>query len=162
MADDARAVGAVLFAAGGPVTTDDLEARIPGAAVAGALARLATLAPQLGLSLRSTAAGHELTTDAALARFVAPVSEEDTRRIGPAVLEVLTAIAHLQPCTRGEVAALRGVEVAATTLEQLRGHGWIERRGRRDGPGRPTLWGTTRGFLADFGLASLDDLPERD
>ncbi len=77
-------------------------------------------------------------------------------------METLAIIAFHQPCTRAEIEERRGVALAQNTLETLLETGLVRPAGRREVPGRPTLWGTTPEFLARFGLASLADLPKRD
>lgn len=73
-------------------------------------------------------------------------------------LEVLTVVAYRQPVTRPEVEAIRGIN-SDRALSTLAARGLIEEKGHRPGPGRPTEYGTTFGFLEYFGLSSLDDLP---
>ena len=75
------------------------------------------------------------------------------------MLETLAIIAYRQPVTRGDIEDIRGVAVASQIVKQLEDRGWIEAIGYRDAPGRPALFATTRQFLDDLGLASLDQLP---
>ena len=77
-------------------------------------------------------------------------------------METLAIIAYRQPVTRGEIEEMRGTALAQTTLETLLEAGLIAPAGRRDSPGRPTLWVTTTTFLSRFGLKALGDLPRRD
>jgi segregation and condensation protein B len=74
-------------------------------------------------------------------------------------LETLALIAYRQPLTRGEIEAVRGVSVSSSIIKALLERGWIKVLGHRDVPGRPALYGTTRGFLDYFGLKTLSDLP---
>ena len=74
-------------------------------------------------------------------------------------METLAIIAYRQPATRGDIEEIRGVAVNPNVLRQLEERGWIEEVGRRDTPGRPTLFGTTQTFLDDLGLKTLSDLP---
>src|SRR5690625_6432294 len=76
-----------------------------------------------------------------------------------AALEVLAIIAWRQPVTRGDIEEIRGVSVSSQILRNLEDRGWIEILGYRDAPGRPALFGTTKQFLDDLGLSSLQDLP---
>ena len=84
------------------------------------------------------------------------------RRLPRAAMEALSVVAYHQPCTRGEIEEIRGAALAQTTLEALLELGLIAPRGRREVPGRPTLWGTTPRFLEQFGLKSLTDLPRKE
>jgi segregation and condensation protein B len=77
-------------------------------------------------------------------------------------MEALAIIAYHQPCTRGDVEEIRGATLAQTTLESLLELGLVAPRGRREVPGRPTLWGTTPKFLEQFSLKSLADLPRKE
>jgi segregation and condensation protein B len=77
-------------------------------------------------------------------------------------METLAVIAYHQPVTRTEIEAIRGASLGQGVMEALLEAGLIEPRGRKEVPGRPTLWGTTAAFLAQFGLASLRDLPRRE
>lgn len=82
------------------------------------------------------------------------------KKLSRAGIETLAVIAYHQPVTRGEIEEIRGVQLGKGTLDALFEQGWIEPRGRRETPGRPTTWGTTEGFLRFFGLATLADLPD--
>ncbi len=77
-------------------------------------------------------------------------------------MEALSVIAYHQPCTRGEIEEIRGASLAQATLEALLELGLIAPRGRKEVPGRPTLWATTPRFLEQFGLRALTDLPKRE
>ncbi len=81
------------------------------------------------------------------------------RRLPRVAMEVLTLIALHQPITRPEIEAVRGVSLGQGSMDALLEAGLIRPMGRRDAPGRPTLWTTTTHFLAQFGLRSLHDLP---
>jgi segregation and condensation protein B len=74
-------------------------------------------------------------------------------------METLAIVAYRQPVTRGDIEDIRGVTVSSQIVKQLEDRGWIEAIGFREAPGRPALYATTRQFLDDLGLASLDQLP---
>jgi segregation and condensation protein B len=74
-------------------------------------------------------------------------------------METLAIIAYRQPVTRGDIEDIRGVTVASQIIKQLEDRGWVEAIGYREAPGRPALLATTRHFLDDLGLASLEQLP---
>ena len=75
------------------------------------------------------------------------------------MLETLAIIAYRQPVTRGDIEDIRGVTVSSGILKALEARGWIDEVGHREVPGRPALYSTTRSFLDDLGLRSLDELP---
>jgi segregation and condensation protein B len=87
---------------------------------------------------------------------------EKPPRYSRAVLETLAIIAYRQPVTRGDIEEIRGVTVNTQVVKQLEDRNWIEVIGHRDVPGRPALYATTRQFLDDLGLRSLDELPPLD
>lgn len=80
-------------------------------------------------------------------------------RYSRALLETLAIIAYRQPVTRGEIEEIRGVAVSSEIIKTLLGREWIRQVGQREVPGRPSLYGTTRGFLEHFSLQSLEGLP---
>jgi segregation and condensation protein B len=84
------------------------------------------------------------------------------RRLPRVAMETLAIIAYHQPVTRPEIEELRGAALGQGTLDQLLEADLIQPRGRKESPGRPTLWGTTPAFLSQFGLQSLRDLPRRE
>ena len=83
----------------------------------------------------------------------------EARRLPRAVMETLVLIALHQPVTRGEIEDIRGVALAQTTMDLLLESGLVKPWGRKEAPGRPTLWVTTPRFLSQFGLRNLRDLP---
>jgi len=87
------------------------------------------------------------------------LNSEKPPRYSRATMETLAIIAYRQPVTRGDIEEIRGVAVNSQTIRMLEERGWIEAIGHRDVPGRPTLFATTRQFLDDMGLSSLEQLP---
>ncbi len=157
--DQLRLLEALLFAAPGPLTTDDLAARLGDPAdIAALLQELGGNYAERGVNLVRLAGGWTFQTAPDLA------SELKSERVVPrklsrAAIETLAIIAYHQPATRTEIEAIRGVALARGTLDRLMEAGWVRPRGRRDSPGRPLNWVTTPGFLAHFGLDRLDALP---
>lgn len=84
---------------------------------------------------------------------------ENIKKLSRAAVETLSICAYHQPVTRAEIEEIRGVALSKGTLDVLFEAGWIKPRGRRRTPGRPMTWGTTIGFLDQFGLEKVDDLP---
>ena len=154
-----RLLEAVLFAAAEPVPERRLAARLPeGASVKAVLAELDAHYAGRGV--------HLVHIDRAWAFRTAPdlgplLQDEQTvaKKLSRAALETLAIIAYHQPVTRAEIEEIRGVGVSKGTMDVLFEEGWIRPRGRRETPGRPTVWATTEGFLDHFGLARIEDLP---
>ncbi|HBW34557.1 SMC-Scp complex subunit ScpB [Desulfosporosinus sp. BICA1-9] len=111
-----------------------------------------------GLTILEINGGYKLGTKPELARYIEVLYKQPVQVLSNAALEVLSIIAYKQPVTRGEVDFIRGVQSdrALTTLVEK---GLVKEIGRKDGPGRPILYGTTEQFLLHFGLRSLKDLP---
>ena len=86
-------------------------------------------------------------------------TREEPRRLSRAATETLAIIAYHEPVSRAEIEAIRGVQISKGTLDVLMDVGWVRPAGRREGPGRPLLYGTTKEFLTHFGLGSRRDLP---
>ena len=94
--------------------------------------------------------------------FLDRMRPEKPPRYSRATLETLAIIAYRQPCTRGDMEDIRGVAVNSQIIKQLEDRGWIEVIGYREAAGRPALFATTRQFLDDLGLATLEELPTLD
>ena len=115
-----------------------------------------------GIQLREVAGGWRLFTHPAYHDLVEKyVLSWDTRRMSQAALEVLAVVAYLQPVTRNQISAIRGVS-SDTALNTLVERGYVREAGVQEAPGNPTLYATTRSFLEKFGLRSVDDLPSLD
>ncbi len=157
-----RLAEALLFASAEPVSEKALADLLPeGVEAAAVLAALQEALAGRGVELVSVGGGWMLRTAEDLApllrkRFEVP------RRLSRAAVETLAVIAYHQPVTRAEIEDLRGVALSQGTLETLIEAGFVEPKGKREIPGRPTTWGTTKAFLVHFGLASLKDLPRLD
>ena len=153
---------ALLFIAERPLSTAELGelASVPRLQAEGALAALGERLEEdeRGIRLqRNDDAWQLVTAPAAGARLSAYASREEAR-LSPASLEALAVVAYRQPCTRGDVERVRGVD-SDYVIRSLLHRRLIAEVGRRDTPGRPAVFGTTFEFLERFGLASLDDLP---
>jgi segregation and condensation protein B len=112
-----------------------------------------------GVELVSIASGWRFQSRPELREFLDRLHPEKPPKYSRAVLETLAIIAYRQPVTRGDIEDIRGVMVGSQIIKQLEDRGWIESIGHRDAPGRPSLFATTRQFLDDLGLGSLDQLP---
>lgn len=115
-----------------------------------------------GVELVPLATGWRFQSRPELREFLDRLHPEKPPKYSRAVLETLAIVAYRQPVTRGDIEDIRGVAVGSQIVKQLEDRGWIEAIGHREAPGRPALYATTRQFLDDLGLASLDQLPALD
>ena len=113
-----------------------------------------------GVELVEVASGWRFQTAPEVRPYLDRLHPEKPPKYSRATLETLAIIAYRQPVTRGDMEDIRGVTINSQLLKQLEDRGWIEVIGHRDTVGRPALFATTRQFLDDLGLASLDQLPE--
>ncbi|HZY18668.1 MAG TPA: SMC-Scp complex subunit ScpB [Ramlibacter sp.] len=114
---------------------------------------------QRGVELVCVASGWRFQSRPEMREFLDRLHPEKPPKYTRAALETLAIIAYRQPVTRGDMEDIRGVTINTQILKQLEDRGWIEVIGHREAPGRPALYATTRHFLDDLGLASLDQLP---
>ena len=155
----ARAVEAVLFAAGEPMTPEEIAAHVgEGVAVEIALGELAADYAGRGVNLVERGGRWHFQTAADLAHILRREREEP-RRLSRAAVETLAIIAYHEPVSRAEIEAIRGVQISKGTLDVLMEAGWVRPAGRREVPGRPLTYATTPAFLAHFGLESRRYLP---
>ena len=115
---------------------------------------------QRGVELVSVATGWRFQSRPEMREYLDRLHPEKPPRYTRAVLETLAIIAYRQPVTRGDMEDIRGVTINTLIIKQLEDRGWIEVIGHRETVGRPALFATTRQFLDDLGIASLDQLPE--
>lgn len=112
-----------------------------------------------GVELVCVSSGWRFQSRPEMRGYLERLHPEKPPRYSRATLETLAIIAYRQPVTRGDIEDIRGVTVSTNIVKQLEDRGWIEVIGYREAPGRPGLYATTRAFLDDLGLASLDQLP---
>jgi segregation and condensation protein B len=112
-----------------------------------------------GIELAALASGWRFQSAAQMRPYLDRLHPEKAPRYSRAVLETLAIIAYRQPVTRGDIEEIRGVTVSTPVIRTLEDRGWIEVIGYREAPGRPALFATTKSFLDDLGLRSLDELP---
>ena len=114
---------------------------------------------QRGVELVNVASGWRFQSRPELRHYLDRLHPEKPPRYTRAALETLAIIAYRQPVTRGDMEDIRGVAVNSLIIKQLEDRGWVEVIGHRETVGRPALFATTRHFLDDLGLESLDQLP---
>ena len=112
-----------------------------------------------GVELVALATGWRLQSRPEMREYLDRLNPEKPPKYSRAVMETLAIIAYRQPVTRGDIEDIRGVTVASQIVKQLEDRGWVEAIGYRESPGRPALLATTKQFLDDLGLASLEQLP---
>ena len=117
---------------------------------------------QRGVELVQVATGWRFQSRPDMREYLDRLNPEKPPKYSRAVMETLAIIAYRQPVTRGDMEDVRGVTINSLVLKQLEDRGWVEVIGHRETVGRPSLYATTRQFLDDLGLASLDQLPVYD
>ena len=160
-ADLERALEAALFAAEEPMSADALAGflrDIPIEDVREGLRALAAHYEARGVRLVERGGRWHFETAPDLAHFLRRTREQ-VRKLSRAATEVLAIVAYHEPVSRAEIESIRGVQTSSGTLDVLMEEGWVRIAGRRESPGRPTIYATTPAFLDHFGLASRRDLP---
>lgn len=158
-------IEAALLAAGQPLTVEKLQALFPEGSqptreeIRAALDQLEADYAGRGLELKQIDRAYRVQTREKYASWIGRLVEERPARYSRALLETLAIIAYRQPVTRGDIEDIRGVSVTTEIIKTLLGREWIRELGKREVPGRPVLYGTTRAFLEHFNLNRLEDLP---
>lgn len=161
--DAKRILEAALLCAQAPLVVRDLTMlfgdNLSSDSIKNLLAQLQQEWTERGLDLICVAGGWRFQSKASIKHYLDRLNPEKPPRYSRATLETLAIVAYRQPVTRGDIEDIRGVTVNSLTIKQLEDRGWIEVIGHRETVGRPSLFATTRQFLDDLGLASLDQLP---
>jgi segregation and condensation protein B len=161
-------VEAALLAAEGPLTVENLyklfvEGELPEEngrkQIRDALTSLEAACEQRGIELIRVASGYRYQAKQDLSPWVSRLWDEKPSRYTRALLETLALVAYKQPVTRGDIEQIRGVGVSQNIMRTLLERDWIRVLGRREAPGRPSLYGTTKTFLDYFNLSNLNQLP---
>lgn len=160
-----RIVEGALLAASEPLTLAQLqglfpeEEPAPPGSIERALELLRDGCQDRGVELVEVASGFRFQVTSEVHGYITRLWTERKTRYTRATLETLALIAYRQPITRGEIEQVRGVAVSSNIIQALEEREWIRVIGHRDVPGKPALFGTTKGFLDYFGLRRLDELP---
>lgn len=161
--DVKRILEAALLASQEPLGLNELKRLFDGEmspdTLRNLLAELAEEWKGKAVELVNVASGWRFQTTAAFQPYVERLSPEKPPKYSRAVMETLAIIAYRQPVTRGDIEDIRGVGVSSQIIQTLEARGWIDTVGHRETPGRPALYATTRKFLDDLGLRSLEELP---
>ena len=162
-AEAKRILEAALLASPEPVSLPDLQRlfddQVGGDTLNNLLAELRGDWEGRAVELVSLASGWRFQTRPEFQPFAEKLQPEKPPRYSRAVMETLAIIAYRQPVTRGDIEDIRGVVVSTQIVQALENRGWIDIVGHRETPGRPALYATTRTFLDDLGLRSLQELP---
>jgi len=162
-AEAKRVIEAALLCADQPLTVPMLrrlfDDQVGADTVRALLAELTVDWQDRSVQLVAVASGWRFQSRAEFARYLDRLGNERAPRYTRATLETLAIIAYRQPVTRGDIEEIRGVTVSTGLVKTLEERGWIEVIGHKEVLGRPALLGTTRRFLDDLGLRSLDELP---
>lgn len=161
-----RVLETALICASGPLPLPEMKALFDGELGNDTLRRLLDELTNdwqhRGVELVALASGWRFQSRPELRSYLDRLHPEKPPRYSRAAMETLAIVAYRQPVTRGDIEDIRGVTVSSPIVKQLEDRGWIEAIGYREAPGRPALYATTRQFLDDLGLASLDQLPAID
>lgn len=162
MSETLRIVEALLFASAEPLSARDIHERIEGDVdVGAALLALQEDYAERGVNLVEMESKWGFRTATDLADQL-QIEKQVQRKLSRAAMETLAIIAYHQPLTRAEIENIRGVSTNRGTLDVLIEEGWVKPGRRRETPGRPLTWMTTSGFLDQFSLETLVDLPGMD
>jgi segregation and condensation protein B len=158
-------VEAALLASGRPLSLDQLLALFVEAdrperkTIRDVIALIQADYTDRGIELDEVASGYRIQVQANYGEWISRLWQERPPRYSRALMETMALIAYRQPITRGEIEDIRGVSVSSNIMRTLLERGWARVVGHRDVPGKPAMFGTTKGFLDYFGLKSLDELP---
>jgi segregation and condensation protein B len=158
-----RVLEVVLLASPEPVAVAELrkvfDAPLAAETVRRVLEELQEEWQERGVQLVHVASGWRFCARPEYQKFVDRLNPQKPPRYSRAVMETLAIIAYRQPVTRGDIEDIRGVTVSSNIIRTLELRGWIDVVGHREVPGRPALYATTKSFLDDLNLRSLDELP---
>ena len=159
---DLKIIEALLFASGEPVPENDLVQKIIAKDnISKYLEDLKNFYKNRGINLVKTGNKWSFRTSSEVKDELV-IFKKQKRKLSRAALETLSIIAYQQPITRSEIENVRGVQMGRGSIDHLMEIGWIKPSGRKNIPGKPTLWSTTDLFLEHFELHSLSDLPNKD
>ena len=164
--DAKRVLETALICAGAPMPVVEMRALFNGEVGTDTLRRLLDELvddwQDRGVELVALASGWRFQSRPEMRQYLDRLHPEKPAKYSRAAMETLAIVAYRQPVTRGDIEDIRGVTVSSQIVKQLEDRGWIDAIGYREAPGRPALYATTRQFLDDLGLASLDQLPAID
>ena len=158
---DTKILEAILFASGNPVLEDDLkEKMINKKNFKKEMEDLKLFYENRGINLIKTGNKWSFRTSETI-KDELTIFKTQKRKLSRAAIETLSIIAYQQPITRSEIENIRGVQMGRGSIDHLMEIGWIKPSGRKNIPGKPTLWVTTDIFMEHFGIENITDLPSK-
>ena len=162
-AEAQRVLETALICASAPMTLSEMRALFDGQIGPDTLRQLLDALARdwedRGVELVALASGWRFQSRPEMRQYLDRLHPEKPPKYSRAAMETLAIVAYRQPVTRGDIEDIRGVTVSSHIIKQLEDRGWIEVIGHRETVGRPALYATTRQFLDDLGLQTLDQLP---
>ena len=159
---DIKIIEAILFASGEPVSEDDLKDKIvKKSEFNNYIEEIKKHYENRGINLLKTGKKWSFRTSDELSEDLV-IFKQQKRKLSRAAIETLSIIAYQQPITRSEIENIRGVQMGRGSIDHLMEIGWIKPSGRKNIPGKPTMWSTTELFIEHFGLNDLSDLPNKE
>ena len=158
---DTKILEAILFASGNPVLEDDLKEKIINKKnFKKEMEDLKLFYESRGINLIKTGNKWSFRTSETI-KDELTIFKTQKRKLSRAAIETLSIIAYQQPITRSEIENIRGVQMGRGSIDHLMENGWIKPSGRKNIPGKPTLWVTTDIFMEHFGIENITDLPSK-
>ena len=155
-----KIIEAILFSTEKPISTKAIINKIPNEINFDKIMDIIkTKYKDAGFNLFKVSDGWAFRTSSEITDFLT-IEKTVKKRLSKAAQEILAIIAYHQPITRAEIENIRGVSVSQGSLETLFESGWVEPKGHKNVPGRPSTWRTTKYFLDHFGLETTKDLPD--
>ncbi len=160
--NDLKILEAILFASNEPISEEDLTEKITDKKnIKNLLAQIQDTYSERGVNLKKTGDKWSFRTSSDLSDELT-IYKKKKRKLSRAAIETLAIIAYHQPITRSEIENIRGVQMGRGSIDLLMEIGWIKPKGRKQIPGKPTLWSTSDTFLEHFELESISNLPNLD
>ena len=159
---DSKILEAILFASGSPVLEEDLKEKMLNKKnFKKEIETLKEFYVDRGINLIKTGNKWSFRTSDTIKDDLT-IFKTQKRKLSRAAIETLSIIAYQQPITRSEIENIRGVQMGRGSIDHLMEIGWIKPSGRKNIPGKPTLWVTTDLFIEHFGIENIADLPSKD
>jgi len=159
-------VESILFGAGRPMRLSEIRSLLGTQNIDAELSKIKIAINALeerylssALEIKEVASGFRLQIKNEYGDYLYPLWNDNSNRLSKALMETVSIIAYKQPLTRGDIEDVRGVSVSSQMIRSLLDREWIKTTGYRDAPGRPALYETTKMFLNDLNLKTLNDLP---
>ena len=159
-------VESILFGAGRPLRISEIKALLGSQSMDIDLPNIKVALNEIedryissSLELKEVASGYRLQIRNEYGDFLYPLWHDSSNKLSKAFMETVSIIAYKQPVTRGDIEEIRGVSASTQIMRSLLDRDWIKAAGYRDVPGRPVLYETTKTFLNDLNLKSINDLP---